>query len=641
LSTDRSRAVSRGFVSATLTLLAVALAQSCGFPDHTFVSDEEFYGKAGKFGGGGDGGADASITGAGGNGQGGVNGGGPNGGGGGTGVGTGGETTIGGKREGGAPHFDAGIGGNSGTGGQGTLGDASVDAGLVCGVGLTACSGVCVDLLQDRNNCRNCGTVCTGTDVCTQDGCKPPCTVGLTECKPTGTTTNVCVDTAIDENNCGGCNKPCPGGFVCEGSKCLVDCGTQTRCTTQCYDTTTDDLHCGDCTTNCKNLGQVCSGGHCQPNCTAPFILCGGAGGTCVNPTNDDQNCNGCGKPCATGEGCINSKCTKLVEDCTNGSDDDRDNLIDCADPDCNAGYKCAATPAGWNGPIALWTGAAGTGPSCGASGGYPGALLNANAGLVIPPYTCPSCTCAPASGSTCDTLSFVFDTSTNCSDVSPWLAMDFPPSASCRATLQALCCAKNASARSIRLENPPTSYAHGSCTASQATPNFPNTSWSNEVLGCSAPVNSAGGCGGAQCLPKPAAPFGTSLCVFRSGISPSCPADYPVQKPGVGQQYYQSVLEGRSCTGCNCGSPTCGGTLTLSTNGTCSADSTVLNLGPTNSCTTIPGDPTQAASGMNNASDTRSYTYTNSGPVCGTAASTLNGAPKPDGAITVCCQSP
>jgi hypothetical protein len=167
-------------------------------------------------------------------------------------------------------------------------------------------------------------------------------------------------------------------------------------------------------------------------------------------------------------------------------------------------------------------------------------------------------------------------------------------------------------------------------------------------VRGCAAPVNSAGGCSGGQCLPKPAAPFGSDLCIFRSGIS-ACPVDYPVQKPGSSQQFYQSVLDGRSCTSCNCGSPTCGGTLTLSTDGACTANSTVLNLGPANTCTTIPGDPTQSLTydkpnpphAVTAADDTRSYKYTNAGPVCGSASSTLNGVPRPDSAITVCCQSP
>jgi hypothetical protein len=59
-----------------------------------------------------------------------------------------------------------------------------------------------------------------------------------------------------------------------------------------------------------------------------------------------------------------------------------------------------------------------------------------------------------------------------------------------------------------------------------------------------------------------------------------------------------------------------------------------VLNIGPTNTCTTVPG-----ISG--GGGEDRYYKFVNAGPTCGATPSTILGGVTPQNPITVCCQAP
>ncbi len=625
MSADLFRLARRGFRAAAVTLGCLAAAQSCGFPDHTFIDDADFArGKSKPDASTATGGSgttpDASSSGGAG---------GATAGSGGT-AGAGGTTT---PLTGGAAGASGGTAGGDGGAVKGSGGgrtDGGLDAGpetgapeagLTCDPGKSPCSGACVDLLADLQNCGACGTACKVGEVCKAGTCSPPCDPGLTNC------TGVCVDTAIDENNCSGCGKACPGGFVCEASKCVVDCGSLTRCGTQCYDLTTDDAHCGDCATNCKATGQVCSGGKCQASCSFPFVACGA---TCVNPQTDDLNCNGCGKACGTGQACINSVCTKLNENCQNGTDDDRDGLVDCADPDCTVGYTCAATPAGWNGPVALWTGTSGTAPACSSAGGYPTAAFDAHDGLVPPAPGCPSCNCTPTSATCNDIQSMWFDIKSDCSSTKSTATyyIDVPKSGACATAPYPIAgTADVAYFQSTVGGNPvPPIVGGGSCVANPPPPNFPDPSWTDDSRACTGGTT-GGGCAVGQCFAKPKTPFGTSLCVYKAGEN-ACPSGYPNQKPFQ----YQSWKEGRTCS-CSCGSLSCGGTLTTYTDTACSVGGQDVPFDGT--CTSIGKDPTTTLFGP----DSRSMKWSGAGPVCGAVNGTFAGAPQPDGELTICCQ--
>jgi hypothetical protein len=595
------------------------VAQSCGFPDHSFVNDDDFYS-----GGGGNssgaGGVDASA--------GGGNSGGSGGGGTGGNLATGGDSFVL-PHEGGTRRGDSGVG--HGDGGPSPEGG---DGGDACPEGFSECGSTCVDLLSDAAHCGTCAKVCATGDVCSAGECDSACAGGLTACKPAAATTSICVDTTNDENHCGRCNAPCPKGTVCDGSQCQIDCGTKNRCGTTCVDFATDDTHCGNCTTNCTTKGQKCSGGACQQVCT-PLATCGS---TCVNLTTDSANCGICGKACGPTQACVTGTCTTLKEDCQNGVDDDRDGLVDCADTaDCSTGFSCASLPSGWQGPVAVWTGSAGTAPPCSASGAYKSQFLTANQGLVVPPYTCPSCSCTLSQDTFCDDLSFILDDSTTCTSDNYWDSLTAPENGACQ---KWELCDANPTAQSAALQGKPSDYVHGTCSATQAPAALPSPSWTSEVRACGAPASVGGGCNIGQCMPKPSAPYGNSLCIFRSGVA-SCPAEYPTQRPAASQPYYQTVLEGRSCSACGCQAQ-CGGTVTAYTTPDCTGAGAPLKFNGGNTCTQIPGDLSQGSQNTGSCPakrDTRSFQWTNPGASCSTSPSTLNGAPSPESPVTVCCQ--
>lgn len=612
-------------------ILALAAA-SCGFPDHSFLDDSEFYGTGTHSGGSqGSGNSDAgAVTGSGnatgGGGKLGGGGNGQNGGGGNIGgssgdasvvtaggfPGNGGFVTI--IDSGRIPPPEAGQGGAGGA--VGGTGGAPVDSGPTCNPGLDPCSGTCVDFQTDNNHCGNCTTKCTAPNLCTGGQCQSPCDPGLTVCGGN------CVDILTDESNCGRCGGICPGGTVCENKQCLIDCGALTRCPGNlCVDTTSDSIHCGNCTTVCTS-GQLCSNSVCRTTCQSPFVNCNNE---CVNPNTDDQHCGPCpGVACATGKHCVGGTCQTLVENCQNGTDDDEDGAIDCADTDCGS-FVCAGTPLGWTGPIALWSGTAGTAPSC--AGSYPSDLLDAHDNLTVPPSTCPNCTCTPQ-GASCPSLSFYYDTTTDCSSSSAW-TVTVTSTGTCQPTPTLV---GGSTARSSQLIPPATKYVSGSCVGSQPTPTFSTPSWNTDVLGCGSAATSGGGCGAGQCLPKPSSPFKTTLCVFRAGIN-SCPSSYPVPMPSAAKpQYYATYTDGRSCTACSCGAPTCGGTVTTYTDTACSQNGTVVDI--TTACTTIAADDSRSGG------DSRSLRWTNGGAVCGSASSSLQGSVTPDTPVTVCCQN-
>ncbi|MBN2724564.1 MAG: trypsin-like serine protease [Deltaproteobacteria bacterium] len=75
-------------------------------------------------------------------------------------------------------------------------------------------------------------------------------------------------------------------------------------------------------------LTVECDGGEVQENCT--------------NGTDDDgDNMVDCNDPdCSQ-----HSNCTTTGENCTNGVDDDGDNMVDCNDPDCQTNANCITNP--------------------------------------------------------------------------------------------------------------------------------------------------------------------------------------------------------------------------------------------------------------------------------------------------------
>jgi hypothetical protein len=141
------------------------------------------------------------------------------------------------------PGVDAGPGTDGGPGG--------------CGVGVTECSGVCVDTRYDPANCGGCGVACAAGQVCNLGTCSGSCGLGTVECG------GGCVDTDIDPLNCGDCGIACGTGEFCASGACVLSCpGGTTECGASCVDVSSSVSHCGMCGNACPS-GQACFDGLC------------------------------------------------------------------------------------------------------------------------------------------------------------------------------------------------------------------------------------------------------------------------------------------------------------------------------------------------------------------------------------------
>ncbi|HZU83090.1 MAG TPA: hypothetical protein VE987_09250 [Polyangiaceae bacterium] len=257
--------------------------------------------------------------------------------------------------------------------------------------------------------------------------------------------------------------------------------------------------------------------------------------------------------------------CSLNAENCTNGIDDNCDGLIDCADPECQAGYTCAApVPTGWSGPVEI-TQAASQGPAltaCQTDAGYANPLA-LNQTLNQPPQAiCGTCTCS-ASGQTCsESVNVDFDTNCNqsCSTVQT-------TSGAC-ATLPS--CTGLGTSFSVKLPAPAVSAGSCAPNVSPPTPVLPAVSWTTKAQVCSyvGPSDSPGGCSvvGSQCVHAPSGSYGTKVCVYSTAATPptSCPAGYNAAAPST---FYEGTADTRGCTGCTCSGPTggsCSGSLSF-----------------------------------------------------------------------------
>ncbi len=72
-----------------------------------------------------------------------------------------------------------------------------------------------------------------------------------------------CVDVATDQNNCGACGKTCEPGAVCDNGSCGCPDGEMT-CEGACVDIKTDVNNCGGCGMTCGGTGSLCTGGACE-----------------------------------------------------------------------------------------------------------------------------------------------------------------------------------------------------------------------------------------------------------------------------------------------------------------------------------------------------------------------------------------
>ncbi len=496
-------------------------------------------------------------------------------------------------------------------------GTAMADAGIACDPGLEPCGMQCVDTQEDAEHCGACDSACPEDSACVDGDCV--CDGELSLCEGS------CVDLQNDINFCGDCDNPCPGDEVCQQGQCRPDCSQGLRlCDDRCADTNVDTEHCGACGNDC-DPGQVCSGGFCVADCQAPFVACGTS---CKDLTNDLQNCGGCGDVCDPGEDCINSQCEVVLEDCTNGVDDNNDNLVDCADPNCQAGYRCMPNaPSGWT-AIALSTVGQGQVPAC--AGAYSNVeVTDLHQNPTGDPLAC-SCNCN-TNGQTCELEPIVWE-GTNCGGI-PWTLdpSQWFETGECGEILLPVIVG-DPPAESITATLHPPANTTGTCQTN--IDNRPEVDWEFNALGCALPSVAGAGCGGGtQCLPSP--PQGIiGMCAYRIGVW-SCPAAFPDR-----QIFHTDVTDARDC-GCGC-TVTCPDFITEHTGDQCTNDPTTVGTQvPTDgTCTPIEldpsTDPTYNQMGTTYYDETRSYEIP--AATCPGVVQTSGGVTGV-GSVTVCCE--
>jgi hypothetical protein len=307
------------------------------------------------------------------------------------------------------------------------------------------------------------------------------------------------------------------------------------------------------------------------------------------------------------------------LEICTNSIDDDGDGLVDCADADCGA-YQCVPTaPAGWQGPIALFTGT--TNEIC--SGDFPVTMMSGMKDFVIPPVTCAGCGCAPPLGTVCPLATLRFSPQAACSPLGGTFTI---PANVCQPFILT-----TSNAESVLWETAPA--AGGACAPVKNGSNqIPAFSWKDKALAC-APLDVGGGCGSEVCAPVPEAPFGAELCIHKLGDN-ACPAGFPQKIT-----YFTGAQDTRTCTDCLCGAPTggtCSGTVVLGTNASCSVD--VVTIPQVNTCGPLPEDPTPPPPPYMESRSARFDAGIAFGGSCGSTGGTPSGTVTGVSPITFCC---
>jgi len=161
--------------------------------------------------------------------------------------------------------------------------------GETCAPPLVACSGACLDLSTDSNNCGACGHACSAGAVCTAGACS-------------------LLDSQTTHPPRGDAGAPdAAGPSQGDASSGAPDGG----------DPATDAASADDGSAASDGGSTPPDGGSTPldsgadaPVCSPPTVACGS---TCVDTATDEYNCGGCGRFCPTFI-CQNSKCVGAVD---------------------------------------------------------------------------------------------------------------------------------------------------------------------------------------------------------------------------------------------------------------------------------------------------------------------------------------
>jgi hypothetical protein len=214
---------------------------------------------------------------------------------------------------------------------------------------------------------------------------------------------------------------------------------------------------------------------------------------------------------------------------CSNGADDDRDGVADCADSDCVPAMRCVPAPAaGWAAPGELRAGA--TPPACAAP--YDTEAYLGHAEPLAAAATCSACSCGAPTRAECRSA-YVCERTSGCAGL-------------CSArSVEGMGCVESANASGTYLPRNGLG-ATGTCGAGTSTATLPAPRWGRGARLCTAAANTATGCPSGQvCVARPASP--APACIVRTG-DVACPAEYSAR-----QVLYGALDDSRRCSACVC----------------------------------------------------------------------------------------
>lgn len=169
--------------------------------------------------------------------------------------------------------------------------DDSCTNACTCGAGFGFCSGSCVALGSDENNCGSCGNVCLQDPKRIDQRCNNGLCETMSVC---GNGVREWGEQCDDKNNVA--TDGCDTCTLLPGWSCY---SSDFPCTTTCG----DGIKAGSevCDDGNRVSGDSCSGG-CSVYCDqSGYVACSTS---CVNLKTDESNCGACGNLCATGQVC-------------------------------------------------------------------------------------------------------------------------------------------------------------------------------------------------------------------------------------------------------------------------------------------------------------------------------------------------
>lgn len=211
----------------------------------------------------------------------------------------------------------------------------------------------------------------------------------------------------------------------------------------------------------------------------------------------------------------------------------------DCSDPSCAAlGYQCAASAAGWTGPVILSDSAPGAAPQdCPAA--FPSKVYQGVRGSGAA-AACTPCACGAIDVTCTPGPILQFGNSVTACPMFASVSTPQGPADTCNPANFG-----DPLGGTVYLIQPPTAAA--TCAPPSGGQIMPvDPPWDAVGFACAAEAADPGCSGDAVCVPPPPSPFLARACVYQAGDH-ACPAGYP------DKHLFFGVSDTRACAACAC----------------------------------------------------------------------------------------